>query len=151
MWTGNRLLIVPPSIHPLTGTPYLFKNGEPDWNLGRGLIPPAPTWLIEKIVSIERLPASARPGGRHQDLLFFALRARVDNGLNVDELFEALKLYADYRGYDDKLDSELWRIAKDTVKKFDFDPGRPNLRAEEELAQVETINASFKKSWASIR
>lgn len=100
-WTGNRILLVPPSIHPLTGTPYFFRDGEPDWSLGRVLIPPAPIWLIEKIIAIERLPASARPGGRHQDLLFFALRARADNGLDTHELYEALKLYADYWGYDD--------------------------------------------------
>jgi hypothetical protein len=49
------------------------------------------------------------------------------------------------------MDSELWRIAKDTVKKFDFDPTRPNLRAEEELEQAAAVTASFKKSWGRIR
>ena len=150
IWSGSRITIAPPSIHPVVLKPYLFKDGEPDWSRGPDLIAMAPSWLIDRITAIESLPASARPGGRHQALLGFALRARINNGLDLDELFAALQLFADYQGFDDKPDSELWRIAKDTVTKYDFDPCQTNPALEQRRADREAISASFMRSWGRI-
>jgi hypothetical protein len=149
IWSGNRLMVGPPSIHPDTHTRYQF-SGEPDWSLGDDLIADAPEWLTDLIIATESLPSAARPGGRHQDLLRYAVRARSNNGLDAHELFVALAMYRDFKGYParDKRDSELWDIARSAVARYDFNPESSNPRVTQKLADMQAARESFNESMA---
>jgi hypothetical protein len=149
IWCGERLLLMPPSLHPDTRTEYRFKGEAPDWSRGAELIPSVPAWLLKRITDAERLPAAIRPGGRHQALLVYALKARIQNGLDLDELFGAIKLYRDYRDFD-KSDDEIWRVARDTVLKFDFKPTGKDLRVRQRLDKAAEIDKSFRNAWGRI-
>lgn len=97
--SSGRYTIIPPSIHPDIGTPYIWANGEPDWDE----LPELPGYIIGSIIDIcEKFFGKEKQSGRNQMLWAYALKCAHEH-----------KSYATWKAaiidYDNrKFGSESW-------------------------------------------
>ena len=142
IWTGDHLIIAPPSIHPDTKTRYEFA-GRPDWSQGESLIAEAPTWLLNELA----IPIRRVRTGRHGALVNHAARIRREAGLDVHEIVLCLQMFQQSQGFC-KPEAELYKLALWVREHVPFDPTAvtPNMREIETEGQAiqAGLEASFK-------
>jgi hypothetical protein len=100
LWQGIDIkgsggyILVPPSIHPLTGKPYIWDGAEP---ITKQILRPAPPWLLMEIETARngkahervRVPEQIPKGMQHVTLFRLGCAMRA-NGFGEAEIFAAL-------------------------------------------------------------
>jgi hypothetical protein len=141
IWSGTRLVIAPPSLHPMTRTQYRFAE-QPEWSQGESLIAEAPGWLLDELAT----PIRRVKTGRHGALLSHATRIRREGGLDADEIVLCLQMFQQSQGFS-KPDSELYKLATWVREHVPFDPAGVTSNMREAEVEGQAVLAGLEASF----
>jgi hypothetical protein len=141
IWSGDHLVIAPPSVHPDTKTQYRFAR-NPDWAQGESLIAETPAWLINELAT----PVRRVKTGRHGALVNHATRIRREAGLDVHEIVLCLQMFQASQGFC-KPKAELYKLATWVREHVPFDPSAVTFSVREAEADGQAILTGLEASF----